>query len=378
MRNKEKLQKAIELRHEIHQNPDLSNEERPTYERIIKFLKENAPSIEIVDKGYYVYAIYHSEHPERPRIAFRTEVDALPIEDLIDEPYKSCKPGVGHKCGHDGHAATMCALAMELDEFGAERDVYMIFQPAEETGDGARQCTDFITDNNIAEIYGMHGSIDEDYGVVQTKAGLMNCASEGMCIEYKGVSTHASLPELGKNPTLALAKLALYCDELEKSEGYKGLIMSTVCYMRSGDPEAYGVAAHKGCFQVTLRGSIEAEMVDLEKKVEAKAKELAEELSGAKRSLRDYTAVIRTEKLKNETDLLALVIICPGVEHVPDTFVFHHRRSLGAAHFPGIFRLHQRPIDRKQGPFIRSIITSVRSLGHSHDLVSRSSVPGRE
>ena len=153
----------------------------------------------------------------------------------------------------------------------------MIFQPAEETGDGARQCTDFITDNNIAEIYGMHGSIDEDYGVVQTKAGLMNCASEGMCIEYKGVSTHASLPELGKNPTLALAKLALYCDELEKSEGYKGLIMSTVCYMRSGDPEAYGVAAHKGCFQVTLRGSIEAEMVDLEKKVEAKAKELAEE-----------------------------------------------------------------------------------------------------
>ena len=54
MRNKEKLQKAIELRHEIHQNPDLSNEERPTYERIIKFLKENAPSIEIVDKGYYV------------------------------------------------------------------------------------------------------------------------------------------------------------------------------------------------------------------------------------------------------------------------------------------------------------------------------------
>ena len=94
MRNKEKLAKAIELRHEINQNPDLSNYERPTYERIMKFLKENAPSIEIVDKGYYVYAIYHSEHPERPRIAFRTEVDALPIEDLIDEPYKSCKPGV--------------------------------------------------------------------------------------------------------------------------------------------------------------------------------------------------------------------------------------------------------------------------------------------
>ena len=78
-------------------------------------------------------------------------------------------------------------------------------------------------------------------------------------------------------PSSALAKLALYCDELQHSDGYKDLIMATVCYMRSGDPEAYGVAAHKGCFQVTLRGGIEAEMVDLEKKVEIKAKELAEE-----------------------------------------------------------------------------------------------------
>ncbi|MCQ2560874.1 MAG: amidohydrolase [Clostridia bacterium] len=276
MTNKEKLQKAIELRHEIHMNPDLSNQERPTYERIIKFLKENAPSIEIVDKGYYVYAIYHSEHPERPRIAFRTEVDALPIEDCIDEPYKSIKPGVGHKCGHDGHAATMCALALELDEFGAERDVYMIFQPAEETGDGAIQCTDFITDNNIAEIFGMHGSVEEDYGCVQYRDGLMNCASEGMCVQYKGVSTHASLPELGKNPALAVAELAAASQEYAASKDYKDLVMATITCMKVGEEDAYGVAAHKGVFQVTLRGAIEAEMKDLEVKMEAKAKELAE------------------------------------------------------------------------------------------------------
>lgn len=277
MTNKEKLQKAIELRHEIHRNPDLSGEERPTYERIKKFLAENAPSIEVVDKGHYIYAVYHSEHPERPRIGFRADVDALPIEDCIDEPYKSCKPGVGHKCGHDGHAATLAALCMELDEFGAERDVYMIFQPAEETGAGAVKCTDFITDNNIAEIFGMHGSVEDEYGTVQYKDGLMNCASEGMCVRYKGVSTHASLPELGKNPAQAVAKLAMAAEEYEKSPEYKDLVMATIIHMGVGDLDAYGIAAHEGVFQVTLRGAIEAEMKDLEKKLVAKAEALAEE-----------------------------------------------------------------------------------------------------
>ncbi|NMA94402.1 MAG: amidohydrolase [Clostridiales bacterium] len=277
MRNKEKLKKAIEFRHEIHRNPDLSGEERPTYERIQKFLAENAPSIEVVDKGVYIYGIYRSKHPERPRIGFRCDVDALPIEDKIDKPYRSCKPGIGHKCGHDGHTATMCALAMELDEFGAERDVYMIFQPSEENGAGAIQCTRFITDNNIAEFFGMHCSTDEDKGVVQYRDGLMNCASVGICVKYKGVSTHASLPELGKNPSAAIAKLALACDELSASEEYKDLVMATVIHMKSGEDGAYGIAANKGKFQVTLRAAIEAEMDDLESKLVAKAEELAEE-----------------------------------------------------------------------------------------------------
>ncbi|MCQ2560875.1 MAG: amidohydrolase, partial [Clostridia bacterium] len=99
MKNKEKLEKAIALRREIHKYPDLSEAERPTLERIAKFLAENAPSIEVIDKGYYMYAVYHSGHPERPSIGFRAEADALPIEDCIDAPYKSTKPGVGHKCG---------------------------------------------------------------------------------------------------------------------------------------------------------------------------------------------------------------------------------------------------------------------------------------
>ncbi|MCQ2561897.1 MAG: M20/M25/M40 family metallo-hydrolase, partial [Clostridia bacterium] len=205
--------------------------------------------------------------------------DALPIEDCIDAPYKSTKPGVGHKCGHDGHTASLCALAMDLEEFGGERDVYMLFQPAEETGTGAAKCVDFITDNNIAEMYGMHGSVEDDFGTVVYRDGLMNCASEGMCVKYKGAHAPACLPEWGRNPSYALSKLALASEELAASDEYEGLVMATIVHIGIGNKDDFGTAAYEGIFQATIRGESEAEMKDLEKKLEAKAKALAEEYS---------------------------------------------------------------------------------------------------
>ena len=79
--------KAVELRHEIHAHPDLSNQERPTFERIIAFLKENAPSIEILDRGHYVLARYKAADPKKPPIAFRADVDAILVYDDIDKPW---------------------------------------------------------------------------------------------------------------------------------------------------------------------------------------------------------------------------------------------------------------------------------------------------
>ena len=117
---KENFNKAVALRHEIHQNPDLSNEERPTLERVLRFLRENTKNLEIVDKGHYVYAVYRASDPIKPSIGFRADCDAIKVDDDIDKPYKSLKEGVGHKCGHDGHTATMCGFALEIAQEGAD------------------------------------------------------------------------------------------------------------------------------------------------------------------------------------------------------------------------------------------------------------------
>ncbi|MBP5749864.1 MAG: M20/M25/M40 family metallo-hydrolase, partial [Firmicutes bacterium] len=155
--DKDLFEKAAALRHEIHKYPDLSNQERPTLERVMAFLKENTSNIEIHDAGHYVWCAYRSPDPKKPNMAFRADCDALPAKDEIDKPWRSVKPGVGHKCGHDGHTASLAGLILSVDRYGADRDVFFIFQPAEENGSGAKTCLDFITDNDIQQIYAAHG-----------------------------------------------------------------------------------------------------------------------------------------------------------------------------------------------------------------------------
>lgn len=274
---KENLEKTIALRHELHKHPNLSNEERPTLERVIRFLEENTENIEVVDKGHYVYAIYRAENPKKGPLGFRSDCDAIKVYDDIDKPYKSVVDGVGHKCGHDGHTAVMCGFAMEIDQEGADRDVFFLFQPAEEDGSGAARCLDFITDNDIPEIFAFHVHPGGPKHSVKLRDGLMNCASKGMRIHMTGSPAHASEPENGRNPSFAIAKTILETEKIAAPENYEGLVMATIVQIAVGEEEAFGVAASEGKLLMTIRGAIEAEMDDLQAKIEAAAMKFAEE-----------------------------------------------------------------------------------------------------
>jgi amidohydrolase len=271
------LAKAVEFRHELHRHPYLSNEERPTLERIIRFLKENTTNIEVVDKGHYVYAVYRSKNPRRPAMAFRSDNDAIKVHDDIDKPYKSVTDGVAHKCGHDGHTATMAAFALEIDQSGADRDVYFLFQPAEENGSGAAQCLDFITDNGITEIFAFHNEPGHPKYTVMIRDGLLCCASKGMIITMTGAPSHASEPENGKNPSFAIAKTALASERIAAPENYKGLVLATIVQIDVGEKDAFGVSASKGKLLMTIRGEYEEEMDALQAKLEAEARKNAAE-----------------------------------------------------------------------------------------------------
>lgn len=267
-------EKAVALRHELHAHPELSEQEVWTKARLIEFLRENT-SVEIVDKGKWFYAVYRGGG-DRPGIGFRTEMDALPMCDRIDKPYVSTIPGCGHKCGHDGHAATMCGLALELERLKPKRDVYMLFQHAEENGAGAKECGDFVPETGIEEIYAYHNNSGwPDRTVVLFRTNYA-CASMGMNIAMSGSPAHASMPENGRNPADALCRIVCEIPRIADQKRFDNLVLATIVEVNIGT-HSFGISAYQGTVGVTLRALVDADLHQMRTEIEGLARYLAEE-----------------------------------------------------------------------------------------------------
>lgn len=267
------LDLAITLRHELHAHPELSNQEIWTKARLLDFLREHTTRLELHDRGRWFYAVWRA-HTDRPSMAFRADFDALPIEDLCGTPYASQIPGVGHKCGHDGHSATLAALALEIDRAGADRTVYFLFQHAEETGDGARECLALLEEERVDEIFAFHNRPVLPLGLVQVLDGCVYCASEGMILSFEGVPSHASLPELGRNPAYAISELVCALPGLTDPAAWKGMVFATVIQIDVGEP-AFGTQASRGKLLLTIRGQYAEELDALRAAIRALAEEKA-------------------------------------------------------------------------------------------------------
>lgn len=262
-----------ELRHQLHKHPELSLEETWTQQHLMTFLKEHT-KLEVVPRGRWFYAHYRSGST-LPGVAFRAELDALPVQDDILTDYVSEIAGHGHKCGHDGHMASLCGLALELEEKGADRDVYLIFQHGEEIGAGGAECAQLIPEKGIGFAYGWHNRPGMPKGMVQTMDGTLYYASKGMILHFDGIPSHAGAPEKGRCPAFAIAKIVNAIPELVSPEHWDGQVFCTVIQIDVGEP-AFGTQASRGELLMTIRGQYEREMDELQAKLEAMAAELAE------------------------------------------------------------------------------------------------------
>ena len=271
--NPANLRLAIALRRALHAHPELSMEEVWTKATLVDFLKTHT-GLDICDRGRWFYAIYHAG-TDAPAIAFRADFDAVPVEETNDIPWKSQFPGVAHKCGHDGHSATLAAFALEVWQRGAPQDVYFLFQHAEEIGGGAVECQVFIPEHNIAEIFAFHNMPGLPWGTACMRAGTTQCASKGMSVFFQGAPSHASRPEDGRNPAFACARLVLAIPELLALDCWQDMVLCTVVESSVGSP-AFGVSPGEGVVRMTARAAREAEMEQLIARLEQAAQGLAE------------------------------------------------------------------------------------------------------
>ena len=292
--DRENLEKIKRLRHELHAHPELSMKERETKRRLMEFLRENT-KLFIEDRGHYFYAYANGKNEELEPIAFRADMDALPMEEKAGLPYGSKNPGVCHKCGHDGHCAALCGLALEADRLGTDRPVYFIFQHGEEIGGGGEECAGLIREKGIRRVFAFHNMSGYPEGQVLVKSGVTQCTSKGLTIYMEGTPAHASQPEDGKNPAAALAKLALAIEAMaggqqgEENAGqgesiaapgenssFGGFVLATIVELSAGGRN-FGIAASKGSVSVTLRADYERDLNRLEEGIRETAQRLAKQ-----------------------------------------------------------------------------------------------------
>jgi len=243
------------IRKEIHQNPELSEYEFNTAERITNYLKKhtNAEVNAIADTA--VIARFDSGEAGRS-IMLRADTDALPIIEINEFEYKSKVPGVSHKCGHDGHTAIMLGVARMLTTHPIKKgSVVLLFQPAEENGMGAEAV---LRDKRFQQlnfdfVIALHNMPGFEKNQIVLKEKTFNANVKSIIIKLNGKTAHAAEPEKGHNPGLAIADILYYsAKETHNKPEDENFFLITPIHVNMGEL-AYGISAGYGEVHLTIR-----------------------------------------------------------------------------------------------------------------------------
>ncbi len=215
--------KVIEWRRDIHQNPELSNREFKTAEKIAKHLKSLGIEVQTGVAKTGVIGLLKGNQPGKV-VALRADIDALPVTERNDLPFKSTvkstflgkEVGVMHACGHDTHTAILMGVAEVLskNKDKIKGTVKFIFQPAEEgappgeEGGALLMVKEGVLSNpDVDAIFGLHINSQTPVGTIKYKPGGSMAAAQRFVINVKGKQTHGSQPWGGVDPILISAKI---------------------------------------------------------------------------------------------------------------------------------------------------------------------------
>ena len=220
-----------------------------------------------------------------PVVAWRSDIDALPIDEAVDVPYRSVNPGVMHACGHDAHMAMALGAAKILNDMKADLEgtVLMIFQPAEEgtpgeeAGGASLMLEEGVFADGVPEaVFGIHVGLGAPGGRFQVKPGPMMAASDHFKITVKGVQTHGARPWQGVDPIVVSSQIIMGLQTIASRQVDVTKAPSIVSVGKIGGGVRYNVIPEQVVMEGTIR-TFDSEMRDyIHAAVERTARLIAE------------------------------------------------------------------------------------------------------
>ncbi len=330
-----------EWRHDLHAHPELMYDVQRTAASVAAKLKEFGCDEVVpgIGRTGVVGVIKGRKGKSGKTIGLRADMDALPIEEANDLPYKSTVPGKMHACGHDGHTAMLLGAARYLAETrNFAGNAVVIFQPAEEGGAGGKAMLDdgMMERFGIAEVYGMHNYPGMPVGAFGIRAGPVMAAADYLTIDIEGVGAHAARPHKGIDTVLVGAQIISAVQSIvsRNVDPLKSAVVSIPMF-KAGNAD--NVLPQTVQLKGTAR-TLEADVRDL---VEKRLHEIVEHTAaayGAKAKLtykRNYPVLVNHER---QTDFAASVASQIVGESQVDTDL---PPMMGAEDFS--FMLNERP-----------------------------------
>ncbi|MCK5700648.1 MAG: amidohydrolase, partial [Cyclobacteriaceae bacterium] len=209
----------VDMRRHLHSNPELSYQEFETAKFVAASLRKIGlnPVEGIANTG--VSALIEGENPAKKVIALRADIDALPINETNDIPYKSKNEGVMHACGHDVHTSSLLGTARILnqlkDQF--EGTVKLIFQPAEEKAPGGASMMikeGILQNPKPKNIFGQHVAPLIPVGKIGFREGIYMASADEIYITVKGKGGHAAMPQGNIDPVLITSHIIVALQQI--------------------------------------------------------------------------------------------------------------------------------------------------------------------
>ncbi len=315
---------ATEWRRELHRNPQTMYEETFASDFIAKKLTEwGIPHERGIALTGIAATIEGRRNASGRAVAFRADIDALDMPELSGQPWASTIPGKMHGCGHDGHTATLLALAKYLNETrNFDGAVRLIFQPAEEGGRGANRMLEegLLERFPFDEVYGYHNFPGLPRGVFATRAGAMMAAADIFEITLRGVGGHGAMPHMTRDTVPAAAQLVLALQTLVSRETDPMLAaVVTVTNLNAGSG-AFNVIGESAKLTGTVR-TFDAKLRD---HIEARIGAMAEGVAATFRLTSEYSYGRITEPVINDAEATgyckaaaAAIVGAKGVVEMP-------------------------------------------------------------